>query len=198
MELRLEGQRVTLRDWCMEDLPVYRKWLHPLQEWRRWDGPYYAQPTEQQADDAVAALLPRVQSGNWPMVRHRLVIADAATDRLMGVVSWYWESEETNWRRAGITIYEPSIRGRGAGAEALGLWASYLFDETDIRRLDFATWSGNHPMCAVGRKLGWREEGRFRDARVVRGQVHDSVVYGVTRAEWDILRLHSTPESANY
>lgn len=36
----------------------------------------------------------------------------------------------------------------------------------------------------VGQKLGFRMEGRFRDARVVGGQVYDSVVMGVLRDEW--------------
>ena len=39
-------------------------------------------------------------------------------------------------------------------------------------------------MCRVGTRLGWTEEARFREARVVRGQRYDSVVYGVLRAEW--------------
>ncbi len=76
-------------------------------------------------------------------------------------------------------------------------WA-VLSAATGFRRLDFSTWSGNLAMCSVGLKLGWTEEARFRDARVVRGAVYDSVVYGVTRAQWAELRLHSSSQSANY
>lgn len=46
------------------------------------------------------------------------------------------------------------------------------------------TWYYESEMCAIGSKLGWTEEARFRDARVVRGQPYDSVVYGVLRREW--------------
>jgi len=90
------------------------------------------------------------------------------------------------------------VRGRGIGSEALALWAHYLFSVTAFRRLDFSTWSGNLAMCGVGLKLGWTEEARFRDARVVRGTIYDSVVYGVTRAQWESLHLHSSSQSANY
>jgi len=48
----------------------------------------------------------------------------------------------------------------------------------------FATWSGNERMCRLGRRLGWVEEARFRQAREVRGQRYDSDVYGVLREEW--------------
>ena len=40
-------------------------------------------------------------------------------------------------------------------------------------------------MLAVGRRLGFREEARFRDAREVRGRRYDSVVRGVLRREWE-------------
>lgn len=194
----LEGRKVRLRDWTTADLSAYREWLRPDQEWHQWDGPYFPPPTEQEADAAVARIREELQSNAWPEVRRRLVIAEAHTDGLIGTVSWHWESEETEWPRAGITVFDPATRGRGVGSEALTLWADYLFSATHFRRLDFSTWSGNLAMCAVGLKLGWTEEARFRDARVVRGVVYDSVVYGVTRAQWAGLRLHSGSQSANY
>jgi beta-glucosidase len=47
------------------------------------------------------------------------------------MVNWYWESRETDWRRIGIGIYAPSVRGQGIGTEALRLWTRYLFDTTE-------------------------------------------------------------------
>lgn len=194
----LNGQRVTLRDWVPADLSAYREWLRPEHEWNLWNGPYFPPHTEDEADAAVRRIREQLDSGDLPQIRRRLVIADPQTDRLVGTVSWHWESEATEWPRAGITVFDPATRGRGIGTEALALWADYLFSVTTFRRLDFSTWSGNLAMCAVGMKLGWTEEARFRDARVVRGAVYDSVVYGVTRAQWEGLRLHSSSQSANY
>ncbi|WP_051478973.1 GNAT family protein [Arthrobacter sp. H5] len=81
-----------------------------------------------------------------------------------------------------------SDRSCASGWASPKQWTDYLFGATDIRRLDFATWSGNHAMCRVGLRLGWREEARFRDARMVDGVVHDSVVYGMLRREWKTRR----------
>ncbi|MHA7275410.1 GNAT family N-acetyltransferase [Arthrobacter sp. Hz1] len=164
----------------------------------RWNGPYFPPPTEQDADDAVTRISSQLDIDEWPGVRWRLVIADRLTNLLVGTVSWHWESKETDWPRAGMTVFDPSMRGRGVGTEALALWADYLFTATAFRRLDFSTWSGNLAMCGVGAKLGWTEEARFRDARVVRGTVYDSVVYGVTRVQWESRHLHSDSQSANY
>jgi putative hydrolase of HD superfamily len=114
----------------------------------------------------------------------RLTVADITDDRLLGSVGWYWESQETDWRRIGIVLYDPASWSGGRGTEAVSLWTTYLFETTDVVRLDYATWSGNARMCRVGEKLGWTLEARFREARVVDGQRYDSVVYGVLRSEW--------------
>ncbi|WP_369375186.1 GNAT family N-acetyltransferase [Promicromonospora sp. Populi] len=103
---------------------------------------------------------------------------------LVGTVAWYWESRETEWARMGVTVYDPAVRGRGIGRTALALWTSLLFERTPWVRLDFATWSGNRAMLSVGTALGFVEEARFRQARVVEGVRYDSVVMGVLRDEW--------------
>ncbi|GAA3211335.1 GNAT family protein [Oerskovia jenensis] len=178
------GHAARLRGWRPADLAVFREWLRPHHEWHEWDGPYYPVPDDAQADARVAAIAQTPHGVVDGLPPRSAVIADA-DDHLVGTVSWYWESQETAWARMGIGVYDPAVRGRGIGREALALWTTYLFSATDWARLDFATWSGNAPMLGVGRRLGFVEEGRFRDARIVRGRRYDSVVMGVLRSEWD-------------
>ncbi|MFE7507038.1 GNAT family N-acetyltransferase [Promicromonospora sp. NPDC057488] len=199
-----DGTTVTLRGWTAPDLDAFRGWLRPEHEWHRWDGPYYPVPAEAQADALVAALarssrLERAAGGEPasdttrvgeepPVVvgqilpPGRLVID--VDGELAGTVAWYWESRETEWARMGVTVYDPAVRGRGIGRTALALWTSFLFENTPWVRLDFATWSGNRAMLGVGKALGFTEEARFRQARVVDGERYDSVVMGVLRHEW--------------
>lgn len=181
---------VVLRPWATSDLPVYREWLRPHHEWHLWDGPYYARPTEDEADEIVARHARAIEEpGGAALVPslppRSLVVASAADDSFWGTVSWYWESEETEWARIGVVLHDPAVRGAGAGTAATEQWVSTLFAATGWRRLDLATWSGNHAMCRVAERLGFTLEGRFRRARVVRGEVHDSLVYGILREEWD-------------
>lgn len=184
-ELRLVGNRVVLRDFRREDVGLYRHWLLPHHEWHRWDGPYFPRPTPEQIAAAATVLSDGVVRGNWPTPRQRLVVADPGTDALIGTVNWYYvEMPETDWRRVGLVIYDPEYWSAGRGTEAIALWTTYLFSTTDVGRLDFATWSGNLGMCRIGQKLGWTEEARYRDARLVDGERYDGVVYGVLRSEW--------------
>jgi len=184
MPMRIDGRRVVLRDWRAADLAAHREWLRPGHEWQRWDAPYYGPPSPGDADGAVEHLRRDIAAGDWPTPRRRLAIADPSTDGYLGLVSWYWESEPSDWRRVGIVLHDPATWSGGLGTEALTLWTTYLFATTGAHRLDFATWSGNERMCRLGRTLGWTEEARFRDAREVRGERYDSVVYGVLRKEW--------------
>jgi RimJ/RimL family protein N-acetyltransferase len=140
----------------------------------------------------LAALTARPVA-DQPVPRPTLAIADLDTDAAFGFVSWYFESRPTDWRRMGIVVFDDTRWGGGVGSEALRLWTTYLFDTTDTRRLDFATYSGNPAMCAIGRRLGFVEEARFREARAWAGEVHDGLVYGVLRAEWE--RAHPATAS---
>lgn len=182
--LPVRGGRAVLRTGRPEDGPALREWLRPHHDWHRWDGPYFPRPTAAEADALAARLAGQSPDDGTGLPPHRAVVADPATDRLLGTVSWYWESQATQWARTGIVLYDPAVRGRGIGREALALWTSFLFARTDWVRLDLATWSGNHAMVGTARSLGFVEEGRFRQARAVDGERYDSVVYGVLREEW--------------
>ena len=178
---------VLIRRFALSDLEQYRHWLHPDREWHDWDGPYFPKPSAHDVDAAVERLRTGLDGGTDrdadPPRRAVVALAeDPAT--LVGTVSWYWESEVSGWRRMGIGVYDPATRGRGVGTAALRVWTDHLFATTDAVRLDFATWSGNERMLAVGRRLGFVEEARFREAREVRERRYDSVVMGVLRRDW--------------
>jgi RimJ/RimL family protein N-acetyltransferase len=189
--IELEGRKVRLRDWREKDLDSLRSLLDPVRRWHDTNGPYFGRMSPEDADAVAAriAALTRTDPGSLPWPRESAAIAELDTDRLVGQASWYWECQQTDWRRLGLIIYDERCWGRGYGTEALRLWTSYLFAATDALRLDFATYSGNPAMIAVGRRLGFTEEGRFRQARRWSGGIHDSVVLGVLREEWQ--NLHS-------
>jgi RimJ/RimL family protein N-acetyltransferase len=104
------------------------------------------------------------------------------------MVNWYWECRETDWRRIGIGLYEPSARGRGIGTEALQLWTTYLFETTDALRLDLSTYSGNPAMCRAAAAAGFVLEGRLRAARRWSGGVHDAMIYAAYNDTWTASR----------
>jgi RimJ/RimL family protein N-acetyltransferase len=183
--VRIEGQRILLRDWQLEDLELYHSWMQPGQRWQEFDGPYYGPPSPEEIDRRIDNLRRAIHTGEWSEPRRRLVIADRTTDILLGTVSWYWIGQETNWIAIGISLYDPARWSQGIGYAALGLWCEYLWAaKPEIVRLDLRTWSGNHGMMRLAEKLGFQQEARFRKARIVRGEYYDGLGYGVLREEW--------------
>lgn len=186
MTILMTGNRVVLRDFQHHDLDAFAHWQQLGHTWQEYDGPYY--PYEPLAPAYIQQMKKWVDDSNWPHPRRKVVIADRETDSLLGVVTWYWMSEETNWPALGIVIYDPANWGQGIGYEALGLWSDYLFGvELDFARLDLRTWSGNRGMMRLAEKVGYKQEACFRKARIVKGEFYDGMGYGILREEWEAL-----------
>lgn len=183
--MQIEGEQLILRDWQPSDLNTFAHWQQPGHRWQALDGPYYPKPKPDDIPGMVAQIRGWLEKDAWPTPRTRLNIADKASNKMLGQVSWYWTSKETNWLSVGIVIYNPANWGKGLGFEALGLWCDYLWQAMpELARLDLRTWSGNSGMMHLAEKIGFKEEARFRDARIVNGDYFDSMGYGVLRAEW--------------
>lgn len=175
------GKHVVLRDWRPSDLDPLLFWLRPQNQWQLTNGPYFPRMSSAERNSFAVAT---VGAAEAPDPRVSLAIVDAIDGRLVGRVNWYWECEETDWRRIGLAVYDPACWGRGFGTEALRLWTGYLFTRTDSLRLDLATYSGNPAMIAAGRRAGYTEEARLRQARRWSGGVHDAIILGILRSEW--------------
>lgn len=182
----LIGEQIHLRDWRREDMEPLRRWYQPEHRWHKTDGPYYPKLTAAEVDAMVEKHLDAMTRMKDDDVRRSLAIADNATDTLLGQVTSYWIAKETDWLAQGIVIFDDAYWGRGIGYEALGLWCDYLWEARPILvRLDLRTWSGNHGMARLALKLGYREEARFRKARIVEGSYYDGLGFGVLRQEWE-------------
>ncbi len=183
--INLTGKRLVLRDPKLPDLEAFEYWFQPGHEWQKTYGPYYPSSTPEEVAIILGKWEQAITAQDWPELRQRLVIANARDDTVMGTISRYWISQETNWTAIGIGIYNPEHWGKGYGYEALGLWCQYLFDqEPKFVRLDLRTWSGNIGMMKLAEKLGFTKEAVFRMARIVEGEYYDGLGYGVLRTEW--------------
>lgn len=175
---------MLLRDWERGDAARIAELVVPERGWHETNGPYFGRPTAEDLADVRRRLAERAESTTLPEPRTSLAVVRRSDDLLVGTVTWYWESEATDWRRLGIVLWDEAVWGQGLGGEALTLWTDYLFATTDALRLDLATYSGNPGMIALAKRVGFVEEGRMRKARRWSGGVHDAVVLGVLREEW--------------
>ncbi len=180
MNLKLTGAQIVIRDWITEDFDSYRFWNSGHHSWMDYDGPYYPKMTAKQVELEIDNY-----SSEELATKKRFVIADKKTNLLIGTISWYWQSQESNWKSIGLAIYSEKNWGKGIGFDALKLWVTHLFQaDKNLTRLDFRTWSGNIGMIKLAKKLGFQEEARFRNARIVEGKLYDSIGMGILKTEW--------------
>jgi ribosomal protein S18 acetylase RimI-like enzyme len=94
-----------------------------------------------------------------------------------GAISYCW----------GIGIgLAPEFRGRGYGCAAQRLLVRYLFANTQVNRIEAETEITNLAEQRALEKAGFTREGVRRGATYRAGRWHDSVLYGVLRAEVEL------------
>ena len=104
----------------------------------------------------------------------------------LGTISYhrvtYGPNERSGAWMIGIELL-PEARGRGVGAEAQRLLADWLFETTDLNRVEASTDVDNLAEARALEKAGFTREGVNRGAQFRGGAYHDLVVYSRLRSE---------------
>jgi RimJ/RimL family protein N-acetyltransferase len=92
-------------------------------------------------------------------------------------------------RRCGTFMYglsiRPTLRRQGYGSEAIGLVLRFYFHERRYQKVNAEVYGFNEASIRMHEKLGFVLEGRLRRMQYSGGQYHDSLIYGMTREEFD-------------
>ena len=115
-------------------------------------------------------------------------ILDAATGRAVGVASYLRFAPEVGSLEVGHLYFSPLLQRRPAATEAMYLMMRRVFDEYGYRRYEWKCDSLNAPSRRAAERLGFRFEGVFRQATVVKGRNRDSAWFSVLDGEWPALR----------
>ncbi len=175
--------KIILRSLELNDLDEYLRLNHPDQLFHQFNGPYFKKNSLAELETWVNKVREKLERGVVnPFVK---MIANAYTNKILGEVSFYWRSKETNWMEIGVVIFDEQYWGKGIGKQALSLWITEQFDKRpELVRIGWTTWSGNTAMVKLSKSLGFKQEACYRKARIVEGAYHDSVSYGLLREEW--------------
>jgi RimJ/RimL family protein N-acetyltransferase len=122
-----------------------------------------------------------------------------STGRAVGVLSLMRVQPGTGSIEVGNVHYSPLLQRRRGATEAQYLLMRYAFDELGYRRYEWKCDALNAPSRAAAIRLGFRYEGTFRHALVVKGRNRDTAWYSIIDSEWPLVeaRLRSwlTPEN---
>ena len=116
----------------------------------------------------------------------QLIVERVADGKPIGTVSWhavgYGPNTESSAWNVGIALL-PEARGHGHGTDAQILLAAYLFENTDVNRIEAQTDVDNIGEQRSLEKAGFVREGTARGAQFRAGAYHDLVTYSILRGE---------------
>jgi RimJ/RimL family protein N-acetyltransferase len=84
----------------------------------------------------------------------------------------------------GIAIGEKDYWSKGYGTEAARLLVNYGFEQLNLHRINSFAYAFNERSIRMHKTVGFKEEGRQREAVFKNGKYHDHVVFGILREEW--------------
>ncbi|MFJ1752764.1 GNAT family N-acetyltransferase [Kitasatospora sp. NPDC088134] len=176
-----EGDRVRLRALRAEDAAHHLRWRNDPEvvHWATAGDPCFGPVTAEAVALAFESMLRLV-----PLREAVFTVEDRADGRPIGMADYRDLDPYAGTATLGVTIGERAYWGRGHGSEALRLLVDHLFGAFPLRRLELDTWSGNERAVRAFTRLGFREEGRRRQAVRLDGECYDRVLFGLLRQEW--------------
>lgn len=173
----ISGKLVNLRTTIPSDVDDYERWNNPdLKAWD-YDGPWYGH-----RGVSSAGAKKRLTQGQTPP--YSSLEIETADGIHLGWIVIHQNDNDPHMVEFGIDIVEDKYWNKGMGTEAVILWIDYQFRERNLKRIGFSTWSGNHRMLAVGKKLGFVQEACIRNGCEVKGKFYDRIKMGLLREEW--------------
>ena len=173
----LRGETVRLTAVSETDLPTLAGWWSDADFLRLFDSvPAYPQTTTQLAE--------RIKGGQDGRNNFVFGIRPLAENMLLGLL----ELDGVMWTHGttyvSIAIGDAARRGQGIGYEAMRLALRYAFAELNLHRVCLTVFSYNTPAIKLYEKLGFVQEGIYRQHVQRDGQRYDMILYGLLRPEW--------------
>jgi RimJ/RimL family protein N-acetyltransferase len=170
--------RVRLRDVTLDDADLLDAWnADPASSGEFNDFGGTPEPTDREA--LARGPLRNERNG-------QLMVERVADGQPIGVVGFhavgYGPNPESVAWNMGIALL-PEARGKGYGAEAQALFAAYLFETTEVNRVEAQTDVDNVAEQRSLEKAGFVREGTIRGAQFRAGAYHDLVTYSILREE---------------
>jgi RimJ/RimL family protein N-acetyltransferase len=135
-------------------------------------------------EDAYRTWLASMEKATDPLF---FVITDPAGARPRGLASYLRIDPDNGCIEVGHLAYSPSLQRTPAATEAMFLMMERAF-ALGYRRYEWKCDALNGPSRAAAVRLGFRFEGIFRQARVVRGRNRDTAWFSIIDGEWPALR----------
>lgn len=129
--------------------------------------------------------LDRVAARDDPLFH---AVIDRRTGTALGVASFRRSDAANGVIEVGHINFSPLLQRTAAATEAMALMMARTFEELGYRRYEWKCDSLNAASPAAAQRLGFRFEGIFRQALVVKGRNRDTAWFSILDSEWPALK----------
>lgn len=180
---RLEAERVELRRHVSSNYPLYGEWYTDPEIWRltSWAS---APPSSK----AVQRLF---EEREISRTDDSFAIFRKGGRDPIGIISLMNISEAHASAELSVILGRPEDRDQGYGGEAIEVLLRYGFERLELHRIGLSVFEFNASAIAAYEKLGFREEGRMRQAIKRDHAFHDAILMSILRPEWRSSRGYS-------
>ena len=171
----IEGERIILRAWERDDLPVFTRWLNDPEV-----TVYVGRPFPNLSLEQETAFYDETLEENG----YRYVIVVKESGVMVGTCSFYHRDERNRAVEVGIIIGEKDYWSQGYGREALKLMLKIGFEGLGMNRIWLRHVDFNGRGHRAYEAAGFREEARMRQSVWVNGAMRDDVFMSVLAEEY--------------
>ena len=174
---QLETERLILREITFDDAPdVFRIYTDPA-VMRYWgSGPMQSIEEARRKIEAIGAAFRAREGIRWG-------ITSKGDDRLIGSCG-HWRLMKQHFRSEIGYELAPEHWGQGLMTEAIGAIVRFGFERMGLHSIEAQIDPDNLASRKVLEKLGFVQEGYFRENYCLDGQFTDTAVFSLLRARW--------------
>jgi RimJ/RimL family protein N-acetyltransferase len=176
----LRDEKVLLRPIKRSDITNFLKWFNDpeVTQYLAMYLPMTEMAEEKWIEDAAS----RIQAGT--NVGFVIEAIEGDSSKPIGNIGLHAINPKDHSAIFGIAIGEKDYWGNGYGTEATRLILDYGFQQLNLHRISSSAFAFNERSIRLHKKVGFKEEGRQREAIFKNGQFHDHVMFGILRDEW--------------
>jgi RimJ/RimL family protein N-acetyltransferase len=179
--IKLAGERVSLAPVEREDAQLWSRWLNDIEVALPLGDEVYNMVTS----DSTFENFEDITRNEHPV----FTIVFNETEAAIGRCLLFNVDRVNRSAMIGIFIGEKSFWNQGLGSEALELLLDYCFNLLNLNSVTLGAYSFNPRAVACYRKVGFKDIGRRREARIIGETKHDIIMMDMLAGEFKNSRL---------
>ncbi|MBW5444479.1 GNAT family N-acetyltransferase [Cohnella sp. CFH 77786] len=176
----LHGERITLRDYRLDDMPHIRQWVNDAEITGTLHDLFQYPQTVHDTESYLNMMVENKSADN-----KGFVISFKDSLDYIGQIDLHRIDWKNRSASLGIVIGRKDCLDQGYGSEAIGLLQRFAFHSMNLNRLDLDVYEFNLRAYRCYLKCGFLEEGRRRKSLFREGKYWDVIQMSILREEWE-------------